>query len=390
MSPGIDMKQTSAFALTALLSATSLLHGQSTPARKNTYHSSGNTAAAAPRFVSPEVHADRTVTFRVRAPKASEVAVAFQGVKPMAKDADGTWSLTVGPLEPEIYEYSFTVDGARVLDTANTLLKTGHALSGNLLEIPGTPPRFDEVQDVPHGSLQVRTYTSTPLKRRRQLYVYLPPQYDSESARRFPVLYLRHGSGDDESTWSLQGRAGVILENLIAQGKAVPMMIVMTNGDTDNTWAGGSSPEALDLLGKELLGDVIPLIEKNYRVTTNRANRAITGLSMGGGQAFTIGLKHLETFAWVGEFSSGLLSDTDFNLARHLPGLLDNSARANQQLKLLFLSCGTEDPRIPGHMDLMDALQAKQIRYVWYPTPGAHEWKVWRHSLAEFLPKLFR
>ena len=336
------------------------------------------------------MHADRTVTFRVRAPKASEVAVAFQGVKPMAKDADGTWSLTVGPLEPEIYEYSFTVDGARVLDTANTLLKTGRTLSGNLLEIPGTPPRFDEVQDVPHGSIQVRTYTSTPLKRRRQLYVYLPPQYDSEPARRFPVLYLRHGSGDDESTWSLQGRAGVILENLIAQGKAVPMLIVMTNGDTDNTWAGGSSPEALDLLGKELLGDVIPMIEKNYRVTANRANRAITGLSMGGGQAFTIGLKHLETFAWVGEFSSGLLSDTDFNLARHLPGLLDDPARANQQLKLLFLSCGTEDPRIPGHMDLMDALKAKQVRYVWYPTPGAHEWKVWRHSLAEFLPKLFR
>jgi len=383
------MKQTYALALTALLSATSLLHGQSAPARKNTYHSSG-AAAAAPRFVSPEVHADRTVTFRLRAPKASEVTVAFQGVKPMAKDADGTWSLTVGPLEPEIYEYSFTVDGARVLDTANTLLKTGRTLSGNLLEIPGTPPRFDEVQEVPHGSIQVRTYTSTPLKRRRQLYVYLPSQYDSEPARRFPVLYLRHGSGDDESTWSLQGRAGVILENLIAQGKAVPMLIVMTNGDTDNTWAGGSSPEALDLLGKELLGDVIPLIEKNYRVNTNRVNRAITGLSMGGGQAFTIGLKHLETFAWVGEFSSGLLSDTGFNLARHLPGFLDDPARANQQLKLLFLSCGTEDPRIPGHMDLMDTLKAKHIRYVWYPTPGAHEWKVWRHSLAEFLPKLFR
>ena len=199
------MKLTFAIASTALLSATGLLHGQGAPARKNTYHSSGNAAAAAPRFVSPEVHADRTVTFRIRAPKASEVAVSFQGTKPMAKDADGTWSLTVGPLEPEIYEYSFTVDGARVLDTANTLLKTGRTVSGNLLEIPGTPARFDEVQDVPHGSIQVRTYTSTPLKRRRQLYVYLPPQYDSEPARRFPVLYLRHGSGDDESTWSLQG-----------------------------------------------------------------------------------------------------------------------------------------------------------------------------------------
>lgn len=384
------MRPSSALALAALLSAANLVHAQSTPARKNTYRSGGNTAGAARRFISPEVQADRTVTFRIRAPKASEAALSFQGLKPMVKDAEGTWSITVGPLEPEIYEYSFMVDGARVLDTANTLLKTGRTLGGNLLEIPGTPPRFDEVQDVPHGSIQVRSYTSTPLKRRRQLYVYVPPQYDSEPARRFPVLYLRHGSGDDESTWSLEGRAGVILENLIAQGKAAPMLIVMTNGDTDGTWGGGSSPEALDLLGKELLGDVIPLIEKTYRVTANRANRAITGLSMGGGQAFTIGLRHMETFAWVGEFSSGLLSDADFNLAKHLPGWLDDPARVNQQLKLLFLSCGTEDPRIPGQLDLADTLKGKQIHYVWYPTPGVHEWKVWRHGLAEFLPKLFR
>jgi enterochelin esterase-like enzyme len=384
------MRQTSAFVLAALLSAANLVYAQSTPARKNTYRSGGNTAGAARRFISPEVQADRTVTFRIRAPKASEAVLSFQGLKPMVKDAEGTWSITVGPLEPEIYEYSFMVDGARVLDTANTLLKTGRTLGGNLLEIPGTPPRFDEVQDVPHGSIQVRSYTSTPLKSRRQLYVYVPPQYDSEPARRFPVLYLRHGSGDDESTWSLQGRAGVILENLIAQRKAAPMLIVMTNGDTDGTWGGGSSPEALDLLGKELLGDVIPLIEKTYRVTANRANRAITGLSMGGGQAFTIGLRHMETFAWVGEFSSGLLSDADFNLAKHLPGWLDDPARVNQQLKLLFLSCGTEDPRIPGQLDLADTLKGKQIHYVWYPTPGVHEWKVWRHGLAEFLPKLFR
>src|SRR6516165_6407987 len=146
-----------------------LAYAQSTPARKNTYHASGNTAAAAPRLISPEVHADRTVTFRIRAPKAAEVALAFQGSKPMVRDADGMWSVTVGPLDPEIYEYAFTVDSARVLDTANTMLKTGRALGGNLLEIGGTPPRFDEVQDVPHGSIQVRTYTSTPVKRRRQL-----------------------------------------------------------------------------------------------------------------------------------------------------------------------------------------------------------------------------
>jgi enterochelin esterase family protein len=141
--PGLYMKLTPTFVLTAALFVTSLMYGQATPARKNTYHASGNAAVA--RFISPEVHADRTVTLRIRAPKASEVALSFQGTKPMAKDSDGTWSITVGPLDPEIYEYSFVVDGARVLDTANTLVKTGRTLSGNLLEIPGTPPRFDEV-----------------------------------------------------------------------------------------------------------------------------------------------------------------------------------------------------------------------------------------------------
>src|SRR4051794_34924545 len=243
--------------------------------RPNTYRSPGGTTGAAARIVSPEIHADRSVTFRIRAPQAAEVSLSLGGAKPMTKDDSGLWSITVGPLEPEIYEYAFVVDGARVLDTANTQLKTGQQVSANLLDVPGTPPRFDQVQDVPHGAIHVRSYVSTPLKQPRRVYIYTPPQYDSEPARRFPVVYLRHGSGDDESTWSIGGRAGVILENLIAQGKAVPAIIVMTNGDTDRTWAGGSSSEAMDLLGRELIGDVIPLVEKLYRVAPGRESRAI-------------------------------------------------------------------------------------------------------------------
>jgi len=224
----------------------------------------------------------------------------------------------------------------------------------------------------------------------RQLYVYTPPQYDTEPNRRFPVLYLRHGSGDTEENWSDTGRAGVIVDNLIAQHKAVPMIVVMPNGDTDGTWGGGSSPEGIALLGQELLHDIVPLIEKTYRVAPGRENRAITGLSMGGGQAFTIGLKHLDQFAWVGEFSSGLVSDTEFRLDRHLPGFLDYPDEVNQKLKLLFLSCGTEDPRFPGQLDLLDVLKQHQIKYVWFPTPGVHEWKVWRHALAEFARRVFQ
>ncbi len=384
----IASKMTHRWLIAVVAAATAA--AQAPAPRPNTYRSAGGTGTAAARIVSPEIHQDRRVTFRIRAPQAADVSLSLGGAKKMAKDDSGLWSITIGPLEPEIYEYAFVVDGARVIDTANTHLKIGQQVSANLLDVPGTPPRFDQIQDVPHGAIHVRAYTSTPLKQPRRLYIYTPPQYDSEPSRRFPVVYLRHGSGDDESTWSIGGRAGVILENLIAQGKAAPAIIVMTNGDTDRTWAGGSSPEAMDLLGRELLGDVIPLVEKLYRTTPGREARAIVGLSMGGGQAFTIGLRHPEQFAWVGEFSSGLLSDADFRLSKHIPGLLENAAETNRRLKLLYISCGTEDPRINGHLNLVDELKARQIRHVWFPTPGAHEWKVWRHALADFLQKTFR
>jgi len=367
-----------------------LLAAQNAPPRpKNTYHSSGG-ASQPQRLVSPEVHPDRTITFRLRAPEANQVSLSFQGTKPMTKGADGIWSATAGPVEAEIYQYNFVVDGVRILDPGNPHLKNGRTIDASIVEVPGNPPRFDEIQPVPHGALEIRIYTSTPLKKLRQLYVYTPPQYDTEPNRRFPVLYLRHGSGDTEENWSDTGRAGVIVDNLIALRQAVPMIVVMPNGDTDGTWGGGSSPEGIALLGQELLHDIVPLIEATYRVAPGRENRAITGLSMGGGQAFTIGLKHLDQFAWVGEFSSGLVSDTEFRLDRHLPGFLDHPDEVNQKLKLLFLSCGTEDPRFPGQLDLLDVLKQHQIKYVWFPTPGVHEWKVWRHALAEFARRVFQ
>ena len=371
------------------VAAVCVLAAQESPHPKNTYHSSGG-ASAQPRLVSPEVNPDRTIAFRLRAPQAAQVTLLFSGSKPMTKDSAGVWTATVGPLEPEIYQYNFVVDGVRILDPSNPNLKNGRALDASIVEVPGSPPRFDELQPVPHGALGIRSYISTPLKKPRKLYVYTPPQYDSEPSRRFPVLYLRHGSGDNEENWSTTGRAGVILDNLIAQHKAVPMIIVMPNGDTDGTWAGGSSPEGIEMLGKELFTDIIPMIARTYRVMPGRENRAITGLSMGGGQAFTIGLKHLDLFAWVGEFSSGLVSDTDFKLEKHLPGFLDRPSEVNQKLRLLFLSCGTDDPRYPGQLDLADTLKQHGIKYVWYPTPGVHEWKVWRHALAEFAQKVFQ
>jgi hypothetical protein len=225
----------------------------------NTFHPSTNRPVA---VVSPEIHADRTVTFRVRAASAPDVRLSLDGDRAMVKGADGIWTITLGPFEPEIYEYSFLIGGAKVIDSGNKLLKTG-LFATSLLDVPANPPRFDQLQDVPHGTLQIRMYTSTPYKKQRNLYVYLPPQYDREPSRRFPVLYLKHGDGDDESGWTIQGRAGVILENLIAGGKAVPMIIVMPYGESNAT--GGGTPVGIAAVGKELLDDVIPLVEKNYR-----------------------------------------------------------------------------------------------------------------------------
>ena len=375
--------------LVGLMLTASLATGQVRP--KNTYRGPGAGTPTAPaRPVSPEIHPDRTVTFRLLAPQANTVALSWNGTKPMAKDASGLWSITVGPVEPDIYTYNFVVDGVRTLDPGTNFIKNGHFLDASAFEIPGNPPRFDEVRNVPHGALGIRTYTSTPLHILRHLYVYTPPQYDTEPNRKFPVLYLKHGSGDSEENWSDTGRAGVILDNLIAEHKAQPMLIVMPNGDIDNNILNGSTPRGLELTGQELLTDIIPLIESNYRVAPGRENRAITGLSMGGGQAFTTGLRHRELFAWVGEFSSGLISDAEFKLDKHVPGFYNDPAAINRELRLLYLSCGTEDPRIPGHLDLLDDLKAHNINAVWFPTPGAHEWKVWRHALADFAPRLFR
>jgi enterochelin esterase family protein len=363
------------------------LFAQAPPPQRppNTYH----TPATSPQPSSsyPNVRPDRTVTFQIAAPGAHDVTLQLNGAHPMTKDANGTWSVTIGPLDPEIYEYSFVIDGAKVLDAPNPFVKMG-ANAASLVDVPASPPRFDQVRDVPHGTLLLLHYVSSPFKKRRNLYVYLPPQYETEPARSFPALYLRHGNGDDEAAWPFEGRAGVILENLVAQRKAVPMVIVMPYGESNVT--GGGTPEGINALDKELREDIVPLVERRFRVLRDRESRAIAGLSMGAGQSFTIGLKHLDQFAWIGEFSSGLLSDADFRLEQYLPAVAENAHEVNSKLHLLFLSCGTEDPRYPGHLDLIDALTSNHLRHVWYSTAGAHEFKVWRHSLNEFLPRLFQ
>jgi len=356
-------------------------------------------------IISPEVGPDRNATFRIRAPKASEVllsaSIGTLNPKPagaakyqpgmwniaMQKDATGLWSVTIGPLEPDVYRYVFLVDGVRGIDQSNPNVRAGGSVHWSYFEVPGNPPRFDEWQDVPHGSVQYRTYRSTQSKTIRTVAIYVPPDYDRYPSRRFPVLYLLHGGGDSEEGWVRLGRVPAIEENLLAQYKTVPMLVAMPYGDTPGD---ATTLDSIEAFGRELFGDVLPIVEKNYRVQANRENRAIAGFSMGGGQSFTLGLRNRDKFAWVGEFSAGAFGLEGFDLEKQVPGFLANPASVNRELHLLFLGCGTEDPRYQANSRLSDLLEKRQIRHEFHATPGEHEWRVWRHLLAEFMPKLFR
>jgi len=361
----------------------------------NTYSVSAWWANTAPAF-SPVIMKTNEIIFRINAPKAQKVELLFGewNIKPalLSRDTTGVWSIKIGPISPGIYSYLFSVDGSRIPDFSNPIVKTGTEIYGSIVEVPGgDKPRFDEIQPVPHGTLQIYKYSSTPLKILRQLYVYLPPSYYKEPNKKFPVLFLRHGGGDNESSWTQEsGRAQIILENLIAANQAVPMIIVMSNGLTDGTWSGGSTKEGINDLENELLYDIIPLVESTFRVLPGSHNRSLAGLSMGGGQAYLIGLRHPENFAWIGEFSSGLLSDAKFDINDRIPGVYSESAVLNKKLKLLFIACGSDDPRFPGHIALNNMLKEKGIRHEEYTLSGGHEWKVWREALRIFMTKLFK
>jgi len=362
------------------------------------------------RMVSPEVLPDHRVTFRISAPKAAEVILRFSEggpqSHPMTKGDDGVWSVTIGPVEPEIYTYSFLVDGTKTIDLANPIMKVGASIDASVLEVPGDPPRFDQVQEVPHGSVNIQTYASGVSKTQRGLYVYLPPDYYSQPAKRFPVLYLWHGGGGAEQDWSRDGRAGVILDNLIAQKKAVPMLIVMPNNVPGTPAPGVTAPAGVSpiptgagganypMLKRELIEEIIPFVFKHYRTIENRENRAIAGLSAGGGTTLNVGLASLDQFAWIAEFSSGIFGGVagygQFDIEKISPGFYKDPAATNKKLKLFYMSCGTEDPRLPFQKKALAEFQGHKINVTFASFPGAHEWKVWRHSLADLAPKLFR
>ena len=352
-----------------------------------------------PPVLSPEVHPDHRVTFRFRDPNATATALELEGRQeplPMQEDEQGVWSLTTEPLEPDFYGYSFVADGVHLIDPSNPLMKPNLLSPRSMVHVPGPASLPWEVNDVPHGVIHHHFYRSSIVGDQRDYYVYTPPDYNPCGKKRYPVLYLLHGYSDDASAWTAVGRANVILDNLIAEGKAKPMIVVMPLGYgapeiVARTAVFGSvfrdaslRQRNYDRFRDALLQEVIPAVESAYRVSAGRTSRAIAGLSMGGAESLFVGLNNLDRFAWVGAFSSGGLGE---DYAKIFPGL---DSKANSQLRLLWISCGRDDRLFEPNQKLRDWLRSRQIRLDWIETPGMHAWMVWRRNLASFAPLLFQ
>ncbi|MEP7364748.1 MAG: alpha/beta hydrolase-fold protein [Acidobacteriota bacterium] len=345
--------------------------------------------SVADRVVSPEV-SGATITFRIYAPKAEKVTLNGDWMKlgtrvPLAKSDDGVWSVQAGPLEPQVYLYSFNVDGMNIADPVNPRMKLRARTSASLVEVPGT--ELWQLRDVPHGKVEMLTHRSKVLDgAERQVFVYTPPGY-AKSKSSYPVLYLFHGSNDVAAGWTWTGNAHLILDNLIAEGKAVPMVIVMPWGHAVPFGAPREiQSKNSDLHERYVVEEVMPWIESEYRLKPGAANRAVVGLSMGGGQALREGLSNLDKFSHVGVFSSGKPGDFE---ARHAK-VLSDAQGTNGKLKLFWIGIGTDDPALDRARALHAALEKAGVKHEYVETPGGHFYPVWRRYLSTVAPKLFR
>jgi enterochelin esterase family protein len=347
-----------------------------------------------PVVVSPEVLPDKRVVFRLLGPQATDVAVQGlgRGRVPMAKGENGVWEATVGPLTPGPYQYTFVVDGAQVADPRNQAMNETTAGYASLLVVPGS--EMTDTRNVPHGALAQVFYDSTVLGRSRRMHVYTPPGYGA-STDRYPVFYLLHGSGDSDQSWSALGRAGIILDNLIAAHKAKLMIVVMPAGHTTVPPTQASRQQFVD----EFLTDIMPFVEKNYRVRNDRPSRAIAGLSMGGGQTLNIGIPHLDKFAYIGVYSAGLSGGGGGRGASpeapygqswesEHQAVLDN-ASLKKGLKLLWFGIGKEDPGLGNATNTVNLLKKHGFNPVFHESEGGHTWPNWRDYLVIFAPQLF-
>ena len=356
------------------------------------------------KIVSPEIHDNNSVTLRLFAPEAKKVMVAGNFLTTdekdvtateMTRNADGVWEYTSPVLRSELYNYNFIVDGVKICDPANVYVCRDVAAMFNIFIIDGDRGELYRVNDVPHGSVKRTWYNSPTLGKDRRITVYTPAGYE-QSKEKYPVLYLLHGAGGDEEAWMTLGRTSQILDNLIAQGKARPMLVVMTNG---NAWQQAAPGEAADGMGQPAMrmggdrpkasfeqsfGDVIKFVESNYRVIKKKEARAVAGLSMGGGHSFNISRTYPNTFDYVGLFSAAARIGDNEEVKESLKKQRDNG------FKLYWIACGNTDFLYQNNLNYMASLKERGHDYIYYETGGGHIWRNWRDYLSKFLPQLFK
>jgi len=350
-------------------------------------------------LVSPEVLPDKRVTFRLYAPQAKTVKLQSewsnspeefmkiaQGIDLQA-GADGVWSVTVGPLVPGTFRYNFVVDGALAADPRNPNFSQSMNFVHSMVSVPGLD--YQDVQDVPHGAVASVWYQSKALGTLRRMHIYTPPDYETSGAK-YPVFYLLHGGGDSDDAWSTVGRAGIILDNLIAAKQAKPMIVVMPAGHTSvRPQAGAPNPMANRDFEKDFSQDIMPYVESHYRVLANRDNRAIAGLSMGGMQTLNLSLSHLDQFAYIGVFSSGWFRQNPEAIETEFGAGL-NGVNARKGLRLFWFATGKDDFLLPSTRTTVDSLKKHGFNIDLQESPGMHTWINWRDYLHQFAPRLFQ
>jgi enterochelin esterase family protein len=380
------------------------INGQDVPVRQTLVAPRPNPQMGR-RIISPEILPDNTVTFRIYAPHSAGVAINGEWMsgavtrETLVRNDTGLWSTTLGPLQPEFYGYTFIIDGVTILDPSNPQIKRDGVRNASVLLVPGKESDLYAVKDIQHGTLSKVWYESPTLKLTRRMYVYTPAGYE-KGRSKYPVLYLLHGGGGDEDAWTTLGRAHIILDNLIALGKAKPMIIVMTNGNANQAAAQGDSPvlpvqevrspaasggtATAGRFEESLVKDVVPYIESHYRVLKDKNNRAVAGLSMGGGHTQRITLTNPDMFSYIGVFSAGTRSVTDE---------LENQFKVlkSKNPKLYWVGCGVNDPlAYQGSQTLAALLKKDGFNYIFRETPGGHTWANWRIFLSEMAPLLFK
>jgi enterochelin esterase-like enzyme len=335
----------------------------------------------------PQILPDSKVMFRVKAPEATKMQIDLGKKYDMKKDTAGFWTVTTDSISPGFHYYSLLIDGVAVADpSSETFYGMGRMASG--IDIPFKGDDFYELKDVPHGDIRIERYFSKVTNSWRRFFIYTPPAYDEKLNEKFPVLYLLHGGGEDERGWATQGKTDLILDNLIAEQKAKPMLIVMMDG---NMGVQGFGENALRAFENELKLSVIPFIEKNYRAETDSKNRALAGLSMGGLQTLHAGIKNNQMFSYLGVFSSGWFANQPALSDPQYQFMGSNSDAINNNLKVFWISMGgKEDIAYENCKVMLSKFDEMKIKYTYSEYPGGHTWPVWRHDLYSFAQLLFK